>query len=211
MSNESTLTSPVPLRSARLPEAETRYDVKHIGRRLRELRVANNLTVNRLAQNARVPASTVSKIENGLLRPSLVHAINLATALGENLGFLVDAYRGTPQDRVIVRADDREQIAYPELGMRLQDMNGNFHSGVLEARVGKLQPLCNSGGEMMTHLGEEFCYVLRGTLRYFFETNIYDLVAGDSIHFKSTLKHRWENIGNEPVDVLWVFSDGLSF
>ncbi len=194
-----------------MPGGETRYDVKHIGRRLRELRVAKGLTVNRLAQIARVPASTVSKIENGLLRPSLVHAINLASAFGENLGFLVDAYRGTPQDQVIVRADKREQIAYPELGMRLQDLNGNFHSGVLEARIGKLQPLCNSGSEMMTHLGEEFCYVLGGTLRFFFDMEIYDLEAGDSIHFKSTLKHRWENIGNEPAEVLWVFSDGLSF
>lgn len=211
MSKRSALPSPVPLGSERVPPAAARYDVQHIGRRLRDLRVAKGLTVNRLAQIASVPASTVSKIENGLLRPSLVHAINLASALGENLGFLVAAYRGSPQDRVIVRANDRDQIAYPEMGMRLQDLNGNFHSGVLEARVGQLQPLANSGSEMMTHLGEEFCYVLSGTLRYFFDTEMHDLSAGDSIHFKSTIKHRWENIGNEPAEVIWVFSDGLSF
>ncbi len=211
MNKRSSLQSPIPLADQRSQEPEARYDVQHIGRRLRELRVANGLTVNRLAQIARVPASTVSKIENGLLRPSLVHAINLASALGENLGFLVDAYRGSPQDRVIVRADDRDRIAYPEMGMRLQDLNGKFHSGVLEARIGQLQPLANSGREMMTHLGEEFCYVLGGTLRYFFDTEMYDLAVGDSIQFKSTLKHRWENIGSEPAEVIWVFSDGLSF
>lgn len=64
---------------------------------------------------------------------------------------------------------------------------------------------------MMTHLGEEFCYVLSGTLRYHFETEMYDLSVGDSIHFKSTLKHRWENTGSDPAEVIWVFSDGLSF
>lgn len=211
MSRRSTSTPQIELRAENAPGSDARYDVQHIGRRLRDLRAAQGLTVNRLAQIARVPASTVSKIENGLLRPSLVHAINLASALGENLGFLVDSYRGEPQDRVVVRAEERDQIAYPEMGMRLQDLNGNFHSGVLEARVGQLQPLANSGSDMMTHLGEEFCFVLKGTLRYFFESNIYDLDAGDSLHFKSTLKHRWENIASEPAEVIWVFSDGLSF
>jgi len=191
--------------------ADTRYDVRHVGKRLRELRAKKGLSVNRLAKLAGVPASTISKIENGLLRPSLVHGINLASALGENLGFLVDRYRGPPQDTVIVRAGDRDQIAFPEMGMRLQDLNGNFHPGVLEARVGQLQPMAHSGEEYMTHQGEEICYVIDGQIRYIFEAQSYDLSAGDSIHFKSGLKHRWENAWNKPAEVLWVFSEGLSF
>lgn len=195
----------------RQANADTRYDVRHVGKRLRELRVEKGFSVNRLAKLAGVPASTISKIENGLLRPSLVHGINLASALGENLGFLVDQYRGAPQDKVVVRAGDRDQIAYPEMGMRLQDLNGNFHPGVLEARVGQLQPMAHSGEEYMTHPGEEICHVIDGQLRYVFEAQTYDLSAGDSIHFKSGLKHRWENAWDQPAEVLWVFSEGLSF
>lgn len=191
--------------------SDARYDVHDVGKRLRELRTGRNYSVNRLARLAGVPASTISKIENGLLRPSLVHAINLAAALGENLGFLVDRYRGAPQDEVIVRAQERDQIAYPEIGMRLQDLNGNFHPGLLEARVGQLQPHAHSGEDFMTHPGEEICHVLQGSLRFRFETQTYDLERGESIHFKSTLKHRWENPSDRPAEVLWVFSDGLSF
>lgn len=195
----------------RQAHADTRYDVRHVGKRLRELRAQKGFSVNRLAKLAGVPASTISKIENGLLRPSLVHGINLASALGENLGFLVERYRGAPQDKVIVRAGDRDQIAYPEMGMRLQDLNGNFHPGVLEARVGQLQPMAHSGEEYMTHPGEEICHVIDGQIRYVFEAQTYDLSAGDSIHFKSGLKHRWENAWDKPAEVLWVFSEGLSF
>ncbi len=34
---------------------------------------------------------------------------------------------------------------------------------------------------------------------------------GDTIHFKSTLPHRWENLADGTTRVVWVFSDGLSF
>ncbi|HVO15561.1 MAG TPA: helix-turn-helix transcriptional regulator, partial [Alphaproteobacteria bacterium] len=52
-------------------EPDTEYDVQNVGQRLRELRKQKGLTINGLAKVARVPASTISKIENGLLKPSL--------------------------------------------------------------------------------------------------------------------------------------------
>ena len=191
--------------------AGQQYDVRYLGERLRALRLAKGLTVNRLAALAQVPPSTISKMENGRLKPSLVHAINLATALGENLGFLVDRFRRNPQDFVVLRGDERSEIEYPEMGLVLEDLNQNFHSGVLEARLGTLEPGATSGKQPMVHQGEEFCHVLDGAIRYIIETEEYELERGDSLHFKSSLDHRWENIAEGTTRVLWVFSDGLSF
>ena len=64
-----------------------------LGERLRMLRRERGFSIADLARTSAVPASTISKIENGLLNPSLVHAINLASALDANLGFLVDRAR----------------------------------------------------------------------------------------------------------------------
>ncbi len=194
-----------------LNPVESRYDVQHVGGRLRALRMAKGLTVNALAAISQVPSSTISKMENGRLQPSLVHAINLAMALGENLGFLVDRYRAEPEDVVIVRRGSRSRIDYPELGMALEDLNGNFHSGVLEARIGVLEPDASSGKEPMTHAGEELCLVLGGAIRYTIDAQTYTLEKGDSLHFKSTQEHRWENSHDGTTSVLWIFSDGLSF
>jgi transcriptional regulator with XRE-family HTH domain len=205
-----------PTQGTRLTEealrpAESRYDVQHVGTRLRALRMAKGLTVSALAAISQVPSSTISKMENGRLQPSLVHAINLAMALGENLGFLVDRYRSEPEDVVIVRRSSRSRIDYPELGIALEDLNGNFHSGVLEARVGVLQPEASSGTEPMTHAGEELCLVLDGAIRYTIDEQAYTLEKGDSLHFKSNQEHRWENSHDGTTRVLWIFSDGLSF
>ena len=195
--------------SPRLPEPK--YDVQHVGPRLRALRLEKGLTVNALAAIAQVPPSTISKMENGRLQPSLVHAINLAMALGENLGFLVDRYRAEPEDVVVARRGDRARIQYPELGIALEDLNGNFHSGVLEARLGVLQRGATSGAETMSHVGEEFCYVVDGTIRYTIDGETFTLETGDSLHFRSELAHRWENRHDGVTTVAWVFSDGLSF
>lgn len=194
-----------------LRPGEPKYDVQNVGARLRSLRLAKGLTVSALAAISQVPASTISKMENGRLQPSLVHAINLAMALGENLGFLVDRYRADPEDVVTVRRAERSKIEYPELGFTLEDLNGNFHSGVLEARIGVLQPGATSGAEPMVHAGDELCRVLEGALRYTIQGAEYALAKGDSLHFKSDQEHRWENTRDGVTTVLWVFSDGLSF
>ena len=77
----------MPITSSPVKVADTRlrHETKRISERLRELRLGRKLTISRLAELSKVPASTISKIENGQLRPSLVHAINLASALRENL------------------------------------------------------------------------------------------------------------------------------
>jgi len=182
-----------------------------MGERLRALRVGRGFSISQLAALSGVPGSTISKIENGQLRPSLVNAINLAHALDENLGFLVGRYRNPPSPLVIVRALSRATIDYDEMGLSLQDLNGRFFPGLLEARVGILARGANSGSERMAHPGEEFCYVIAGKIRYQIGKDDISLKSREYIQFKSDIKHSWANALNGESRVLWVFSDGLSF
>ena len=188
-----------------------RYDTEGIGERLRELRRTQNFTLGALARRSGVPASTISKIEKGHLRPSLVNAINLAAALEQNIGFLVSRYRDPPSSRVVVRARSREKLRYAPMGLELHDLNGHATPGVLEARMGLLRPGAHSGIEPMTHRGEEFCYVLAGAIRYRIEEQTIDLGPGGYLQFKSDIPHQWENVHPGETRVLWTFSDGLSF
>ena len=184
---------------------------RSIGDRLRKIRQERGLTINRLAKRAGVPASTISKIENGLLKPSLVHAINLATALEENLGFLIDRYRAEPQRTSIIYGGEREGLPFPDMGLTLQDLSGHFESGVLEARYGILKSGAHSGRSPMTHPGDEICCVVSGAITFHVGDGKWTLGAGDTIHFKSEQPHRWENAARGRTEVIWVFSDGLSF
>ncbi|WP_178134073.1 helix-turn-helix domain-containing protein [Vineibacter terrae] len=198
-------------KAAQPAEAKSAYETELVGERLRALRLAQTLTLSRLSALSGVPASTISKIENGQLRPNLVHAINLAEALEENLGFLIGRYRDRPEPVVVVKAQERNTIHYGDMGLTLQDLNGHFKPGVLESRVGIMAPDAHSGVDAMTHQGEEFCYVIAGAIRYRIADEIIELTAGDYLQFKSDIRHSWENAHSGETRVLWVFSNGLSF
>lgn len=181
-----------------------------IGGTLRALRLSRNWAMADLAAASGVPVSTISKMENGLMQPSLVHAINLAAALEANLGFLT-CHRACATAVSVVRARRRPRMDLPGMGLTLEDLHGVFSPGVLEARAGMLAVGARSGDEDMVHPGEEICRVLSGSIRFHIGGEFHDLAPGDTIHFRSDDPHRWENTADGPTRVVWIFSDGLSF
>jgi transcriptional regulator with XRE-family HTH domain len=182
-----------------------------LGERLRLLRRERGFSIADLARGSAVPASTISKIENGLLNPSLVHAINLASALDANLGFLVDRARTRLARSAVVRRGQRGRRDFPEMSMVLEDLNIGFVPGLLEARIGTISPDTHSGSELMSHPGEELVHVLEGSVVFDLDGEEHRLAQGDSLHFKCDTPHRWMNLGKDTAVLLWVFSDGLSF
>ncbi|MBR9864004.1 MAG: helix-turn-helix transcriptional regulator, partial [Rhodobacteraceae bacterium] len=60
-----------------------------LGARLRHLRKAHQLTLNGLAQLSGVSVSTISKIENGALSPTLDKVLRLADGLELTVGQLI--------------------------------------------------------------------------------------------------------------------------
>jgi mannose-6-phosphate isomerase-like protein (cupin superfamily) len=61
------------------------------------------------------------------------------------------------------------------------------------------------GGGAYAHEGEEFVFVLSGRLAMTIDgLDHYELKAGDSLYFKSTSPHAWNNPGRIESRVLWV-------
>jgi uncharacterized cupin superfamily protein len=111
----------------------------------------------------------------------------------------------------VTRAGARPCLALDGMGLVLEDLHGGFDPGTLEARVGRLQPGARSGDEPMQHAGEEVCHVLAGAIDYVVAGMPCRLGPGDTLHFRSTLPHSWQNAAPGRTEVVWVFSDGLSF
>ena len=122
-----------------------------------------------------------------------MHAINLASALDANLGFLVDRSRTRHARSSVVRAAQRGRRDFFEMGMVLEDLNIGFAPGVLELRIGRIGPEAHSGLERMSHPGEELVYVLSGAVVYDLDGVEYQLSEGDTLHFKCDVPHRWAN------------------
>jgi mannose-6-phosphate isomerase-like protein (cupin superfamily) len=74
---------------------------------------------------------------------------------------------------------------------------------VMEPHLFRIAPKAGSG-ESYTHEGEEFLYVLRGSLHIRVQNEEYRLKSGDSFYFESAMPHRWLNPGRSEAWVLWV-------
>ena len=62
----------------------------------------------------------------------------------------------------------------------------------------------------MVHSGEEFAYVLEGSVAFFIDEEEFLVGVGDSIAFKASRPHRWKNLTQGRAQVLWVVSPAPS-
>jgi transcriptional regulator with XRE-family HTH domain len=191
-----------------------------IGDRLRQARLARGLSLRKLAQVLGVSPSLISQVETGRAKPSVNTLYALATELGISLDELlfVDAPPAatTPGIDATMTGDgmtlprDPVQRAASRMTIRLG-------SGVVWERlttesirnVDFLFVTYEVGGasspenEYQRHSGQEWGYVLAGSLKVRIGFDEFVLGPGDAITFDSGTPHRLVNAGDEPVRAVW--------
>ncbi len=168
-----------------------------IAERFRRAREEAGLTLRQVAERAGLAPSTIQKIENRKIVPSIAVAVRLAHALNRKASFFIEDdeqartdVRLTPSGRGRRLGRDSyapvaiEQIAEPLVNPRM------------EAFLITVQPGGESGtGEPIIYRGEEIVICTQGRLRFFVRDQEYPLAPGDTLHFKGEIPHRWENPG----------------
>lgn len=172
------------------PAAVSQNQVEHcIAQRLRSMRNQLGLTLRQVAERTDLSASYVSSVENGYIRPSVSGLLKLSQVYGANI---LSFYEPSPEPRRrLVKSGEAEVIAmgYPGVGVALLTP----HDGAIELHLFELAPGASSGGSYR-HEGDEFWYVLAGTLGVWLEDEFFRLEAGDCLAFASTDQHRFANL-----------------
>lgn len=191
-----------------------------MGDRLRRARTARGLSLRALAKRLGVSPSLISQVETGRAKPSVSTLYALTTELGISLDELlfIDAPPAPvappppagpdPTDEPLPR--DPVQRASSRVSIRLG-------SGVQWERltteslrsVDFLYVTYEVGGASspedayQRHKGQEWGYVVSGTLTVNIGFDEFVLGPGDAITFDSAVPHRLSNLGDEPVRAVW--------
>jgi len=171
--------------------------IRIMGEKIRQLRVDNRLTLEEAATRAGCTLGFLSQVERNQAVPSITLLYAIAHALGvEVTHFFPRMSRGVK----VVRADERETFRFEGSFLIYSLLSTSFPDRKLESLLVQVNPVDGAlpADEFRSHPGEEFAYVLEGTLRMWVGNAVHDLNPGDSIHFKSTVKHRMENSGDKP-------------
>ena len=180
-------------------------DLKALGRRIRFFRKLNKLRLKDLAQAAGCSESLLSRVENGIVMPSLTTLHRLARALGINVAALL-----TPPDDescVVYGPGERPRYSRSEAeegdGSTADSLIPFAESRLLEGLMINLPadgPLCGP----FKHDGEEVGYVLDGVLELLVEGEIYEVRTGHSFFFSSERPHSYRASGETACRVLWI-------
>lgn len=164
-----------------------------IGKAVRNQRILKGLSVRDLAAITGLTPGAISKIENGKTIPNVLTMKSIATAMGVPVSyFFIDNQEELIQ---VVRKNERNKlernnsdsgIVYEEMLVEGKDLH--MQPGIITFTPG------SNSGEVLSHKGEEFVFVLSGEIKCVLEgVGTYNLQQGDSIYYPSTIPHRWEN------------------
>ncbi len=180
-----------------------------IGRQVRELRKRQRMTGSDLAAQTGLSVGMLSKIENGVISPSLTTLQVLANALRVPLVQLFSGYeevRGAMHVKAgqgveIERAGTRAGHQYHLLGHI-----GSNNSGVVVEPY--LIVLSTESDRFPTfqHEGIEMLYMLEGVVDYRHGDQIYRLEPGDSLLFDSDAPHGPETLVDLPARYLSIIT-----
>lgn len=179
-----------------------------IGREVRDLRKQRSMTVSDLAEVTGLSVGMLSKIENGVISPSLNTISALANALKVPLIQLFSGYEETRgcmhvkagEGAEIEREGTRAGHQYNLLG----HIGSNNSGVVVEPYLITLDE--NSHFQTFQHEGIEFLYILEGKVNYRHGDQRYLLEEGDSLFFDSDAPHGPEEITSLPLRYLSIIT-----
>ena len=173
-----------------------------VGEHLRRLRLAARLTLQELSRRTGIEQSVLASIERTSLGVSIPQAKELARYFGLTLTELMAEESGHSEKPVLTPASGGPLQPTLGSGIRIEQMATG--RGMMDCQRWFIEPGINSHGAY-AHDGEEFIYVQFGQLLITIEGEEPHLLSqGESIYFRSTLKHAWSNPGRTTTILLWV-------
>ena len=181
-----------------------------LGSLLRSLRARNGRTLSEMSQRTSIPVSTLSKVEHDRLTLSYDKLVQLSQRLEIRVSEL---FADPTEAEPAVTA--RRSIGHTEDAVRVNTKNYDYYYLCPELRRKRMIPILTriraksleEFGELVRHPGEEYIYVLVGSITV--HTEFYDpvvLKSGESIYVDSNMGHAYVAEGCDEATVLGICS-----
>ncbi len=179
-----------------------------LGARVRELRKAQDWTLEQAAKQAGLARSTLSKIENGQMSPTYEALKKLAVGLQISVPQLF-----TPPSRDQVNGRMATTLSGEGGSLITTTYEHNIlaeplrHKKMLPYRTRVRARTMDDFEGWIRHDGEEFMYVLTGRVQLF--TEFYEPVTlgrGDAAYYDASMGHNVVSVSADDATILWVTS-----
>jgi transcriptional regulator with XRE-family HTH domain len=171
-----------------------------IGKKIRRLRQEKLLTQDELASRCELSKGFISQLERDLTSPSIATLIDILEVLGTNLK---DFFNEDEEEKIVFSKEDAYEVSDEEYKYKIDWIIPNAQKNQMEPILLTLE---NEGRykEELAHEGEEFGYVLTGSVYVHIGNKKYKAKKGESFYYKPKYNHYISNAGRAPAKILWV-------
>jgi transcriptional regulator with XRE-family HTH domain len=180
--------------------------------KIRKLRRNKNITLKALSKETGLTVGYLSRIENSQTLPPIPTLDRIARGLGTDICYLLLEEKEThlrdhDPNFLLVKKKDIAEYKLPRNPQR----GYHFEGLALEMQVKNMHPYLIIAefefGDSQQHDGEEFIYILEGSLEFLYGSNRYVLEEGDCAYFYAHLPHCARSIGKKRAHVLTIIYD----
>ena len=170
------------------------------GYRIKDLRVLKGLTQEELADRAELSKGFISQVERNLTSPSIATLMDILQCLGLTIG---EFFNEEPEEQIVFGHQDYFEKVDNELNNTIKWIIPNAQKHIMEPILLTLQAAGSTYPDN-PHEGEEFGYVLSGSISIHLGNRIYRAKKGESFYFIPDKKHFLTT--KSGAVVLWVSS-----
>ena len=175
--------------------------IKDIGSRVKELRELSDFTILEMAKECSVSEEEYIKYENGEKDIPASVLYEIANKFKVDMGLLLTGEETRMHIFNVTRCGEgvsverRKQYIYENLAEKFIHKKG-------ETFIVTVEPKDIDKPATNTHPGQEFNYMLEGSLKLYIHDNEIILNKGDSIFFDATYEHAMKALNNKPAKFL---------
>lgn len=172
-----------------------------IGKKIKRLRILNNLTQEELASRCDLTKGYISQLENDLTSPSIATLVDILEVLGTNLNEFFSS--DTILEKIIFTKEDyfSKNYEYGSITWLVTNAQKNeIEPILLELYANQSTPID------YPHEGEEFGYILEGTILVCLDNQKFKCKKGETFYYESSKMHYLKNISKGNAKVIWISS-----
>lgn len=171
-----------------------------IGANLKTIRLESGLNQKSLAEATQLSPTLISRIENGLVRPSIGTLELIAQSLKVDIGYFFQDEE--KRHFSISRRGKRENVV-SNRGYGIEGLIEGMENHFMDPAIITLR--CKDEEErveLATHEGQEFMYVLEGKVEVILGSKRFVLKQGDAAYWNGSVPHKGISLSKKPARTL---------
>ncbi len=187
-------------------------DEVQVGANIRKMRESRGQSLQDLAERTGFSAALLTQIENRMTSPPLGTLVKIANAFDTTVSSLLGERE--EHEFSIVRKADRHIVS--RVGLKEGGRSSYLYESLGAGKAGRkmepflvrLQPIVDRNLLRNSHEGEEFIFVLHGSVEVVLDRYSDVLVEGDSIYYNSSIPHHVHSADENEALILAVLYQG---